>query len=271
MNISDRTTAAAIITAINNTDAKAPKAILDAYADCQRISTEAQHLYPRGDTLAPAVAAALSEGRDPATDPAVQRILIATQIGGEGIAAQVTDIAYDRFRQVCTQHADDLVLAWRKPFDTAAETLAVAHERIGTLALNDHAAIVALGGDSAGVWATARAAEQTIDTIAAGWMAVGEFTRTVQPSPDFRVLRLAAVDYQTWTAHNLHRAKLTPWEILPLGLELALPTVAEYRQRVQLITDAMAQPATVIDRQRSLVANREIVVDVATGKEVTAA
>lgn len=74
MNISDRTTAAQIISAIHSTGTKAPAAVLDAYQDCQRVSTEARQLHPKRDSLAPAVAAALIEGRDPVTDPQVQRM-----------------------------------------------------------------------------------------------------------------------------------------------------------------------------------------------------
>ena len=200
----------------------------------------------------------------------MQRILIAAQIGGEGITAQVDEIAYGRFREVCAQHADALVLAWRKPFTAAADTLEACFARIGPVALEDTSTIMQAGGDIADVWAQAQAASKVIDTIAAGWMAVGEFTRTVPNNPDYRVLRLSSVDYETWTANNLHRAKLTPWQILSAGLTLALPIASEFRQRVQLITDAMSQPTTVVDRGRSHVADREIRVD-KTGKEVNAA
>ncbi len=46
MNVSDRTTAAQVISAIDSTGTKAPKAILDAYADAQRVSTAARNLHP---------------------------------------------------------------------------------------------------------------------------------------------------------------------------------------------------------------------------------
>lgn len=258
MNISDRTIAQQIIAAINATGAKAPKAIADTYEETVRVSTAAGNLGAGTTALAPAIAAALIDGHDPATDPEVQRILIASQIGNEGVHRMVEAIAYDRFRAVCLEHGNELVSAWRKPFDQAAKQLVPCFDQIGAVPLEDTHAIMQRGGDVAEVWAQAQNASHTIEAINSGWTALAQLTRTVQINPDFRVLQMSAVDYRTWTARDLRRKNLKPWEFLLNDLALSLPTAAEYRARVQKITDGMAQIETVVDPQRSMVAGREI-------------
>lgn len=114
------------------------------------------------------MADAIDNDRDPAGDPEVQRVLTATQIGNEGVRQHVNTLAYDRFRTVCDNYADQLVTAWRVPLDTAAATLVTAHDRFGTVSLTDTGTIMATGGDVADVWAAAREAVTTIDTITAG-------------------------------------------------------------------------------------------------------
>lgn len=258
MNISDRTLAGQIVTAIDSTGAKAPQAIAGGYAEVTRVCEEARNLAPRGDSLVLAVEAALSEGREPAADREVQRILIASQIGNEGLVAMVEAIAYDRFRQTCLEHAEATVHAWRKPFDQAATDLASCFDRIGPVPLDDAGSILQAGGDIADVWAVAQRASRTIETIGAGWTALVTLTRTAQTNPDYRPLQLAEITYPEWLAGDLRRKKLKPWEFLLAGLRLSLPTAAEYRGRVQAIVDGMTRQETVIDTARSAVAGHEI-------------
>ena len=152
-------------------------------------------------------------------------------------------LAYDRFREVCHAHADRLVKAWRDPFDAGAATLVTAHERIGSVPLEDTATIMRRGDDIAAVWTTALAASATIDDIAAGWMALHHFTRQVANDRRHRVLRTIDVDYQTWTEQSLADRTLSPWDAVLAGLALQLPTVAEYRERVRTIEDGARRTA----------------------------
>lgn len=241
MIMSDRTTTTTLIAALKaTTGTDAPPPVTEAYDETARIVAAARQLHPGRDALAPAVAAALIDGRDPATDPAVQRVLTGNAIGSEEIARQVDILVYERLRDVCLQHADATVKAWRTPFDEAATTLGECFDTIGAVPLEDTDALLRRGGDVADVWAQAQAATKTIETIRSGWVALVEFTRTAQINPDHRVLQLAAVDHQTWVRHDLHRKNLTPWQYLLEGLTLTLPTAAEYRTRVRALTAAAA-------------------------------
>lgn len=260
--ISDRAFIREIVEAFAATQTKPPKSLADALDRATHLAEAVQTMGAPDGALGVAVTAALDERRHPSACPEVQRVLTATQlIGNHHLADQVTGAAADRVRGICQQEADHIIAGWSKPFDQAATTLTSAHGRLGSVPLADTTTIMALGGDAAAVWAQAQAAVATIDTIIGGWQALGEFTHTLQNNPNYRVLRLAAVDYQTWTANNLHRAKLTPWEILTVGLNLTLPSFAEYRTRVRVIEQGEQEPETVIDRGRSHIAGREIRVE----------
>ena len=262
MNITDRATTMQIMTAVNALGASAPKGIAESYEETNRVSAAARALGAGREDLAIAVNGALVAGRDPAKDPEVQRVLIASQIANEGVVQTVESIAFKRFREVCTANAEPLVIAWRKPFDAAATKLASCFQQIGPIPLEDTGSIMQRGGDIAAVWAEAQSATQTIESIRTGWTALAQFTRTAPINPDFRVLQLAEVSYAAWTEHTLRRRKLNPWEYQLAGLDLSLPTAAEYRDRVRTITDGIAQVESVVDRGRSHIAGHEIRVPV---------
>lgn len=189
-------------------------------------------------------------------------MLFTSQIANEGVIGAVQDIAFDRFRSVCVDHADAIVIAWRKPFDEAVTRLSTCFEQIGPVPLEDTGSILRRGGDIDAVWAEAQRASEVIEMIRAGWVALAQFTRIVQANPDYKALQLAEVSYSDWTKHELRRRNLQPWEFMLAGLPLSLPTMAEYRQRAQAIIAAMAEVETTVDRMRSSIAGREIRVPV---------
>lgn len=239
MNLSARATAITIVDVIKATGIKAPK-ITAAFDKATRISNAAQGLGLPGSTLIAAVADALGNDRDPAADPAVQRIVTMSAIAGEGVMQGVAAIAFDDFRAVCVGERDKLVDAWQAPFNASADELDRAHDRIGDIPLSETGAILAMGGDAAKTWAKANDAASTIDTISAGWQALGTLTRTVAEDPRYRALRLVDVDYTDWIRAELERKRLAPWDALLAGLSLSLPSYAEYRQRIARITAKVA-------------------------------
>ena len=238
MNITDRAATGQIIQATTTTGAKPIPAVADAYARTVKLASEVRHLGPRRDAIAVAVAAALDRGDDPGTDPQVQAILVRQQIANEGVAVQVDAIAFETFREVCTQQADALVQSWRVPFDRAAGVLVAAHQAIGDLALDSPGEILAKGGDAAKTWVDASTANDTIDRILLGWSALGEFTHRVPRDRRWNVVRLAAVDPATFGALN---DKATPWEAILAGVVLSLPTFGEFHDRVRVIQQAAAR------------------------------
>jgi len=238
VNITDRAATGQIIEATTSTGAKPIPAIADAHARAVRLSAAVRNLGSRRDDLAVAVAAALDRGDDPGSDPEVQAILVRQQIDNEGVAQAVDAIAFETFREVCHEHADQLVQSWRVPFDQAAGVLFSAHAAIGDLPLDDHAGWLAKGKDVASTWGNARAADATIDRIVLGWSALGEFTRLVSRDRRWNVLRLGAVGPVTFGALN---DKATAWEAILAGVVLSLPTFDQFHDRVRVIQEAAAR------------------------------
>jgi len=262
MSISDRGTAVIIINTIAATGIKAPPALTESWQRTQRVSEKVHALGVRDSALYTPIYEAIMDDRDPAADPEVQRILTSGRISNGVVMAGVEAMAYAAFRDTCTEHADAIVSAWAKPFEAAADTLDKAHQRIGDVPLEDSATILSMSGDIAQVWAQAQAAVHDVNTISRGWMALGEFTNRAANDQRHRVLRIAAVTYQTWQDQHFaggRKSTITPWEAVLAGLTLSLPTYTQYRERVATITDG-AQQAEVppIDRARSHIAGREI-------------
>ncbi len=260
MDITARTVANQIFTTFEATGIQAPKQLSEAHARAIMLDTAARTLgASNGGGLGVAVTAALDDGRDPAADPEVQRLLAARAMASDyNLADQVTGAAHEQVREVCHEHADAIVQAWAEPFDQAAATLTAARERLGAVPLDDSATILRLGDDIADVWAAAQRAVSSIDTIVSGWSALGTLTRLVAPNPNYRPLQLAEVSYDQWQAAGLRGKKPKPWELVIVGLTLSLPSFSEYKRRVAAIEQAEREPVTVIDTERSSVAGREI-------------
>ena len=247
MNISDRSTASVLIGSIGSTGATAPK-IADAYAHAVQISKSASELYIPQDSLSLAVFAALEDGRDPGNDEEVRRIVATNTFANPGITQSLDTLAWEGFRTVCRSNLLTAVKAMRVPFDAGAATLAKAHALIGDVPLEDTATIIARGGEVAEAWAQATKAVKVIDAADNALQALGTITRTSSNDRRYRVLRLAEVDYATWITLELEGRKVSPWEAVRMGLTLSLPTVAEYRERVSVITTAQAQ-AQMLEQQ----------------------
>jgi len=243
MNLTDRATAQQIIGSFTATGATAPKALIAAHERTTRLSEGVRGLNTRPEAIFAAVAAAIERGDDPGADAEVQRILTSTQIQNAGVMAGVDDLAFDGFREACTAHTDAIIAAWRKPFDAAAAVLADAHQRLGNVELEDTTAIIAKGADAADVWAKATAAVKVIEAIRHGWLGLVGITHAAPDDRNHAVLRIADVDYPTWTAQQLHGRKVGAWDAVLAGLTLALPSPAEYRQRVNTITKAQEAEA----------------------------
>jgi flavin-binding protein dodecin len=232
MNISDKGNAAQLIAALDKVGAKPPAAVAESYATTIRVSDA---IGVRPESIYPAIAAALTRGDDPTTDTEVQRILTSGQISNGGVIAGVDDIAFTRFREVAAEHADGIVTAFRKPFDQAATTLTTAHQSLGDVPLSDSDTILRIGGDAPAQWALAQSAVQTITLIIRGWAALAAFTGISSDAIRHQVLRISAPSYEQWVSQELEGKKADPWAAILEGLDLALPTSSQYRERVDTI------------------------------------
>jgi len=257
MNITDRTSATQLINSLAQTGAKTPVVVTEAWSTTARLSRGVREIGVYPEVIYDAVASALERGKDPAADREVQRILASGRISNEGVIAGVDNIAYDRFRKVCVDHADEIVDALREPFDAAVKRLTEAHVAIGPIDLADTDTVARRGDTTASMWAVATAAVAAIGNIVTGWMALGEFADVVTLNPRHQVLRIAAPTFEQWETHGLEGRHAEPWVLLNEGLDLSLPTFSEYRYRIAVIEQGPVSQVP-IDHTRSHIAGREI-------------
>lgn len=232
MNVSDRTFVTLIQNASTQLRTKLPKTVVDAFAKAKKLEAGIGSL---GSTvsLADVVALAILAGREPASDPDVQRAVTAQTLESHhGLPAALGAVGMETVNAACSAELDKIVAGWRKAFDAAVLDLVAAHKRIGDRSLDDTASIMALGDDVADVWASATKAVQTIDTVLGAWTALMQLTRAVPINSDHRPFRLAALTLEQ--KRNLP-AKLSPWDAVLNGLTLSLPDPAEYRARIDRV------------------------------------
>lgn len=218
-----------LLTASDSVGARLPAPVLTSFAQANDVTVRASALYPPAGVLAGAVTDCLIAGKDPAADPAVLRALAGMQLGDTGLSKNVELAVAARMVDVFSQHLDGILAAWAKPFDRAAVDLALAHERIGDLPLDDGRAILALGADIAEVWANALAAVRVVDTLAGAWVNLASLTNFAPVDPRYTLLRISPAGPEHLDQSRKH---VVVWDVVRAGLPLALADGPEYRRRV---------------------------------------
>lgn len=220
-----------------------PKPVLEAYARVEKVRAGMGSIAAHNLTgVAAAVADALGRDADPTTDPEVAQAIALNVITGPGVLVHVEEASFSRLLEACDHAQDEIVAAFRKPFDQAAATLALAHERIGDLDLTkDSEAILKKGGDIAAVWAEAVEATKLIDAVVVSWVVLGQI---IHPEPiDRRWLNLRIVNPTAgeWDRADLGLRQITAWDAVRVGMELSLPTLSEYTERRAAIVKQRAK------------------------------
>jgi hypothetical protein len=219
----ERSTIQGIAASRNIEGVRLPKTITDAIARADRIRASR----PVSPTVAATVADARAAGRDPGSDPAV----IAAVVNRAILDAERTidDQALASLAAAYTEHADELVAAWRKPFDAAAAELNAAHAVLGDVALSDSASVVKKGGSAADAWVKATKAVELIGRIVTAWVSRARVTNTHRQGEKLQHARVLA----DLTPGQYLDAELgqNAWDLIRQGHELSLPTLDEYRAR----------------------------------------
>lgn len=222
-----------------------PQTVTEAYDRMNRINAGLRGLGSSAG-LAEAAARAIADGGDPATDADVQRILNMAALGS--VTHGVETAATDELAATLRAQADQLVKAWRKPFDQAVATLTEAHQILGSVPLAETEAIIGRGGQAAEAWGRAQAATRTIDAIEPGWFALASICRC-DLTRRHMILRTADVDPEVWLDQNLTDQKMRPWDMLCAGLTLSLPTPQEYKERARAIEQTANERAAAYARE----------------------
>ena len=236
------TNARQLFTAAEKLGLKLPKPVLQAQARLEKIRTGADAIPAHAlGGVAAAVADALGRDADPTTDPEVARAIAHSVITGPGVLVHVEEAAFTRLWDVIAEHQDEIVDQLRTPFDRAAATLVDAHSRIGDLDLTaDSGAILKMGGNIATVWAEAVAADKLIDSVVLAWVGLGQLIHPEIVDRHWMNLRLVNTTAAEWDQADLSRKAITAWDAARLGIELSLPTRAEYNARREAITEQRA-------------------------------
>jgi hypothetical protein len=175
-----------------------PDGYTDALAEVDRWADGAGNLTADRRALAEAVAAALADGRDPATDEAVGVALTRATLVRENIGPAVAEVADDRRAAVLARHAPEIHAALAAEVARIDATLATARTAVGgalarTLADPGHAAGT-LRPDQLGPWGAARDAVTRLGTVVQAWRQLTTATGTVPPQSKGPALMLAVAD-----------------------------------------------------------------------------
>lgn len=225
------TTIDALVRSYTDAGTSPPKVLADAAGRVQTVLDRFGRIGIGPAALVDAVLAALEADRDPADDPAVQRIVTYRAVSGPGIEDTLLTRLDRDIRPALTAGVDDLIKAWRPPFDAAASALTAAHDELGGIALSDTGTVVRGGPKATAAWAQAQQASSTLLAIRGGWSTLARYTGTNDPA-HWPVLTVADVPGEVCLSDKLRGANLHPWDLVLAGYRLSLPTVAEYRERL---------------------------------------
>lgn len=226
----------ALTTLLANADklgAAVPKAIraehealivlADRVRDMQRSSGNAP-------SVSDAVLDALAAGVDPATDETVRKAVVSRTVAEH--TNGVDDALGARADAFLRANADKLLQAFVPVFDKAAATIAAALEQLGDVDLDDTAAVLGRGGDSASLWAQIQDAERVIAQV----RTVREQLTAGHPvDPRYTILGYAAVPPDEFIDGQLGGAQLKGWQVVRRGWELSLATPTVLRERIDAV------------------------------------
>jgi hypothetical protein len=265
-----RPIAAAIVSSFETTSTPMPTAIAQIHERYVKVEAAMSAQTMPSKSVAEAVLAAIEAGNDPTTDPTVQQALTGAELASRmGLTDEVPGIVLEELAARCRTHGDELVDAWRVSFSAAASAITDALAVLGPIDLDDTRAVVRKGADATTSWTAATEATRTIAAINSGWGAFHALVKNGRfPDKKHALLRIAAVPGDVWLERDLAERLPDPWAAVLEGLELSLPTLDEYADRItaldQAAADAYAQAQEATrERRPSLVPLRSARVEVA--------
>lgn len=225
MIISSAALAATVTNAATQLGATLPAAYTAAVTEAKDLARRSGELGTDPGALYHVALVALREGRDPTTDPAVQR-LATEQTLADGIRVAGAAMASDLVSQAITDHSDGIVTALGKSVAADLETLATASAMFHFADING-ADLTRLRRENAlSQWADATTAAERVDQALTGARAVLAATHTdYGPDADALMLAPEATADQVAAASG-GRGRPGAWQIARTGaaLQLATPT-----------------------------------------------
>lgn len=196
-------------------DVELPGAVAQALSDRDTLIDAANKTKPVTETqVVGAWAEAMLSGRDPLTDPDVQRLATAQALGGS-IAHNVGQTAEARVVDALKANTTTILTALKTKADTAGTSLTAAYTVLGDTPLEDQATVVRAGSKALAAWESATLAVKVIQDVDLAWKQLNELTRFA-PMTEHAV-RLAALDLHTF---EQTRRRLDPWAVVRAGFTI---------------------------------------------------
>lgn len=194
--------------------------------------------------LVPAILSALEKDKDPATDPTVLKAVTARAIGD--VRRPLEAALDDRVREFAGANGPEILVAFKKPFDNAAATIARCLDSLGDVALDDTKAAISQGGNSAQIWGDAKLACRVIEDIRTAWKLLRTVAKVGPNNPRHGLLVIADIPVATFIDEQLG---LTPtmsaWDVARRGWPLSLATADTIAERVDAIAAEQQRRATL--------------------------
>ncbi|MHA7650142.1 hypothetical protein ACX9NE_10405 [Mycobacterium sp. ML4] len=192
----------------------------------------AETLRGAGD-LNEAILDALEAGRDYRDDRAVQRAAIDSLVANfqsHGVVEAANVRAMNRRRAALVEHAGDVLTAWQDALEPHSAALAAAAAELPTHDLSNTAAIISAGLDAVQHWRDAQTAIAVWNAAASGFVAFAGAARiNAQP----RYLVFTDSDAAAVKPALAGGRQPDAWTLACHGVPLDLPTVDEFRARVE--------------------------------------
>ena len=184
---------------------------------------------------------AMREGRDPGTDPNVQRFAALVGLADSGIRVAAVDYGNDIVSQAIAASESEILTSWSTAIAGDCEALMAAAAQLDVPKLDGAEPLLLKRAGHLNLWADAVSAAERADIALAGVRAILTALH-VQPGNEYRVLQLAPDatinDYIAANAKTGPR-ETNAWGVARTGAPLRLVTsVTEYQQSCARITAA---------------------------------
>lgn len=244
----------AALNATRKLGATLPTALESAEARANNIVKAAGNMAPPPHELLNAIIRAVDNGKAPADDKDVQRMLHGQALANDAVLHGLRSEAAQLLTEALIEHQGALFKAWRTVFDKATTDLHTAHQVLGHANLADTDTIVRMGPEASTAWSTANNAMIALRDVMAAWQGWATATRQADTSSAHAVLRIADIDWNTYREHQLG-GTVDYWKLVQLGISFSLADAQTYKHRVaelqaQQRAEAAAAQAARLERMQ---------------------
>lgn len=216
-----------------------PKHIAAEHAKIRDLAVKARAFEHelRTEPMSTAALAALEAGNDPTADPEVQRAVVRRALGE--LPRGLDGALSERAQAFAEEYAPTILGLFAEPFAQAAATITQALESLGDVDLDDTAAVLSRGGDSAMLWAQAKGADKAIGDIRQVRGQLANVAPQLAVDPQYRLLSIADVPPAAFIDDQLFNSALGALAAAQRGFELSAADPDTLAERVRGVMDEL--------------------------------